>query len=342
MAVRIKDIAVRVGVSRGTVDRVLHNRGNVAPHLKQKIENAISELGYKPNIIASRLVSNKPLSIGVVLPHFSEDLYWALPIQGIQNCMEDYSHFDIEIKTVYFNLVNDQSVIDACHSPELFNIDAVILAPVYANKEDECLAIFKKRNIPVVAINTSTDPQTEYAFCVGQNSYKAGYTAGGLFDLCIQGKPSILQLTIGQLAHETAHIQQRKKGLQDYFNQKESSFTTLEIPNLSNTHQLTLQIMTHIDEYGPVNGVLIANSKAYRFAAAMKKQQHDFIAIGFDLNEEHKGCLKRNELNFIIDQDPERQGHTAMKLLIESLILSRELSSVHFMPIGIVVKESIL
>ena len=74
----------------------------------------------------------------------------------------------------------------------------------------------------------------------------------------------------------------------------------------------------------------------------MKKEEKTPITIGFDLNEEHKACLRKNELNFIIDQDPERQGHTAMKVLIESLILSRELSSVHFMPIGIVIKESLV
>ena len=66
--------------------------------------------------------------------------------------------FNIEIKTVYFNLVNEQSIIDACHSQELLNVDAVILAPIYTIKEDECIAIFKNRNIPVVEINTSTEP----------------------------------------------------------------------------------------------------------------------------------------------------------------------------------------
>ena len=46
--IRIKDIAIRAGVSVGTVDRVLHDRPNVSKPAKERVEKALKELDYKP------------------------------------------------------------------------------------------------------------------------------------------------------------------------------------------------------------------------------------------------------------------------------------------------------
>ena len=45
----IKEIAELAGVSRGTVDRVLNNRGSVNRETAEKIRAIIKQLGYKPN-----------------------------------------------------------------------------------------------------------------------------------------------------------------------------------------------------------------------------------------------------------------------------------------------------
>ena len=57
--IRIKDIAERAGVSVGTVDRVLHNRPNVSPKAREKVEAALKEVDYHPNMYASALAYNK-------------------------------------------------------------------------------------------------------------------------------------------------------------------------------------------------------------------------------------------------------------------------------------------
>jgi len=54
--VRIKDIAEIANVSIGTVDRVIHNRGEVSQSTRDRIQNLLREYNYKPDIIASSLV----------------------------------------------------------------------------------------------------------------------------------------------------------------------------------------------------------------------------------------------------------------------------------------------
>ena len=50
ITIRIKDIAAQAGVSSGTVDRILHNRGNVSDKARIAVEKVLKQVGYKPNI----------------------------------------------------------------------------------------------------------------------------------------------------------------------------------------------------------------------------------------------------------------------------------------------------
>ena len=59
MAVTSQQIAELAGVSRGTVDRALHNRGRVNPEVAARIFKIAEELGYKPNVIGQALVRTK-------------------------------------------------------------------------------------------------------------------------------------------------------------------------------------------------------------------------------------------------------------------------------------------
>ena len=68
MAVTSKQIAELAGVSRGTVDRALHNRGRVNPEVAARIRRLADELGYQPNAIGRALVKTaQNLKIGVIL-----------------------------------------------------------------------------------------------------------------------------------------------------------------------------------------------------------------------------------------------------------------------------------
>ena len=55
MAVTIQQIADLAGVSRGTVDRALNNRGRIRPEVAEKIKEIAKELGYQPNMAAKAL-----------------------------------------------------------------------------------------------------------------------------------------------------------------------------------------------------------------------------------------------------------------------------------------------
>ena len=60
------DVAALAGVSHQTVSRVINGHPSVAPQTRERVERAIAELGYRPNIAARALVTGSTRTIGLV------------------------------------------------------------------------------------------------------------------------------------------------------------------------------------------------------------------------------------------------------------------------------------
>ena len=81
--VRLKDIAKLANVSVGTVDRVIHQRGEVAEESYKKVMEIVEKTGYTPNLIARTLGSNKSFTIIAVIPDPAQDEYWKFADDGV-------------------------------------------------------------------------------------------------------------------------------------------------------------------------------------------------------------------------------------------------------------------
>ncbi len=75
-----KDVAARAGVSFTTVSHVINNTRPVAPETRARVEAAIKELGYRPNVLARALRKGETKTVGVISisnadPYFSGVLH---------------------------------------------------------------------------------------------------------------------------------------------------------------------------------------------------------------------------------------------------------------------------
>ncbi|HZG05399.1 MAG TPA: LacI family DNA-binding transcriptional regulator [Streptomyces sp.] len=68
MGASLKDVAARAGVSVKTVSNVVNGYTYVAPHTREKVEKALAELDYRPNLSARNLRRGRTGVIALALP----------------------------------------------------------------------------------------------------------------------------------------------------------------------------------------------------------------------------------------------------------------------------------
>lgn len=75
MAVTLKDVAARAGVSRSAVSRTFTEGASVSDRTRAKVEKAARELGYSPNALASSLTTGRTKLIGLVSNNFHNPIF---------------------------------------------------------------------------------------------------------------------------------------------------------------------------------------------------------------------------------------------------------------------------
>ena len=74
----IKDVAARARVSLKTVTNVVHDRPNVAPQTRKRVQEAIDALGYRPSMAARALASGRSRTIALAVPRIDNPYIGAL------------------------------------------------------------------------------------------------------------------------------------------------------------------------------------------------------------------------------------------------------------------------
>ena len=94
MAVTLQQIAEAAGVSRGTVDRALNNRGRIRPEVEEKIKRIAQEMGYQPSRAGRALaMAKRKIRIGVILqymktPFMQQVLKGVMTVKGARKALE--------------------------------------------------------------------------------------------------------------------------------------------------------------------------------------------------------------------------------------------------------------
>lgn len=89
--VTIYDVAREAGVSMATVSRVVNHNPNVKPSTRQKVEDVIKRLKYRPNAVARGLASKRTTTVGVIIPDVT-NLYFSSLAKGIDDIASMYNY----------------------------------------------------------------------------------------------------------------------------------------------------------------------------------------------------------------------------------------------------------
>jgi LacI family transcriptional regulator len=86
-----QDIADRLNVSRITVSKALRNHPDISAEMKERIKNAVEEMGYSPNLIAKQLSLQKTFTLGIVIPDL-ENSFFAYLVDSIIDAATEHNY----------------------------------------------------------------------------------------------------------------------------------------------------------------------------------------------------------------------------------------------------------
>jgi LacI family transcriptional regulator len=88
----IREVAARAGVSHQTVSRVINGSERVNQDTRERVEKAITELGYQPNAIARSMARGRSLTLACIAPNLT-DYTFASVIEGAENEARSRGYF---------------------------------------------------------------------------------------------------------------------------------------------------------------------------------------------------------------------------------------------------------
>jgi DNA-binding LacI/PurR family transcriptional regulator len=128
----MSDVAARAGVSHQTVSRVVNGHANVAPRTRARVERAIAELGYRPNIAARALVTGSTRTIGLATMHL--DQYGpAQTLIGLEKAAREAGY---SLSVAILDHVTAGDMRDAVDRLVAQGIDAVVALNTYDAAEE--------------------------------------------------------------------------------------------------------------------------------------------------------------------------------------------------------------
>jgi DNA-binding LacI/PurR family transcriptional regulator len=167
--VTIKDVAKKANVSIATVSAVINSNKFVSEELKERVELAVKELGYRPNKLARSLKKKETRLIGVVVTEITNPFY-PLMLKGVEDSALS-NKYNLMLCTTGDN---PQKEYDLVQSMVDQGVDGVVLATV--DKENsKSIQFLKNESVPHVLINRA--PSDYEGNLVRINSYRVGELA---------------------------------------------------------------------------------------------------------------------------------------------------------------------
>lgn len=342
--ITIQDIAQHANVSAGTVDRVIHKRGKVTEDKKKKIEDAIKELNFNPNLLARALAMKNQFTVCSLFPQsFPENEYWHLPKLGAEQAAEGLKDFGFFLEPFYYSLFDESSFVEQANRIIGLEPDGVILAPLFIKESMLFVQKLEEANIPYIFIDAIVPNQKNISY-IGPDVERSGFVAGKLLCSTLQPNDPVLVLNIVKGMENSSSLTLIEKGFRDYFsdnyNKSGHPIHTLAI-NSTDEHVIAQELTKFYIKNPDIKGVFVTTSKAHVVARFHKQHELDIRLIGFDLVDENINCLRNGSIDWIISQSPIQQGARAVKILFDLLIHKTKPKQTQYVPLDIIIRENL-
>lgn len=341
--IRIKDIAEIANVSVGTVDRVIHNRGEVSARTREKIAQLLLKFNYKPDIAARSLALKRAIHLAVMMPMVVKGhSFWELPQQGIKQALEALEPKQVNLHYFYFDQGDRKGFSALVDTFPFHRVEGLLFAPVFKEESLAFLELCGAAELPVVLFNSFLEAPSVRSY-VGQDAYGSGYVAAGLLHYGLQKGGDVAIVNMSSRKDHYAHIIDRERGFRDYFSKRVKGGGQLISINLNgDENQLLGEKLKETCGTHDIAGLFVTNSRVHLVARFLEETGcRGTRLVGYDLLPENIRYLQQDLIDFLISQNPEEQAFRGFKTLFDLVVFNREADVKQWLPIDIITRENL-
>lgn len=317
----IKQIASLAGVSRGTVDRVLNNRGGVNPETELRIREMLTSLNYSPSKAGQNLaIKKKNLKFGYVIsgksgsnPFFNE------VEKGIKQKAQELEEYGITVEVVFSDLSDYKQQLQILDQLVERGVSGIAITPINHPAVAQKLKSLSDRGIAIVSSNSDIENTGRIAY-VGSNYYKCGETAGGLLGLFSQGRANVgvVYGSDSVLCHS-----QRIAGFRDRISTAYPNIKVIATEK-NNDDDIESYDVTKamLEKHPEIDALFLVSAGVYGACRAVASLERKPIIICYDCLPDTCSMIRSGIIHAAIDQQPMYQGSKPLDILFDAVALN--------------------
>ena len=342
--IRIKDIAERAGVSVGTVDRVLHERPNVSKPAREKVEKALKEMNYQPNMYASALAYNKSYTFYLLIPKHESEAYWEEIEEGARKCEETRRDFHIDLEILFYERSNEESFREQGKAIVEAKPEGVIVVPSSLMATRELTEQLHELNIPFIMLDSYMPDLKPLSF-FGQDSFCSGFFAAKMLMMIACKEKEIMlmrQTKNGMVASKQQD--NREVGFRHYMHDHFPGvkIIDLDLPLDGTRTEYSKMLERYFNLHPDTHHCITLTSKAHIVGDfLLKTNRRDVQIMGYDMVEKNARCLREGSISFLIAQHAYMQGYSCVDSLFRAIVLKKKVAPINYMPIELLMKENV-
>lgn len=318
MAVTIQKIAEIAGVSRGTVDRALNNRGRINPDVEEQIKQIAKELGYVHKDRKKAHSKKKTLKIGVIT-QLAHSAFMMEVNRGIEQARKELEGHGIKLILKEGLAVDEEEQLSAMEGLVREGIQGLAIMPADCESiRAKINWLIEEKQIPVVTFNSDI-VGTKRCCYVGMDNRKSGRTAAGLMGILTGGVGKILIIT-GFFSNLVNNAR-----VDGFIEELKTSYPKLELAGVQGSFddakEVEQIIVNTMRSTQGINGIFVVSGGQKGVASAFERlmlEKRPYTII-YDLTPGNREMLRQGVADFLIDQDGYVQGYEPPLILADIL-----------------------
>jgi LacI family transcriptional regulator len=166
----ISDVARESGVSIFTVSAVINNKAHVGKARRQRVEEAIRKLNYRPNLIARSLIKQKTQTIGMIVTDIANP-FFPMVVRGAEDAAQRHG-YNLLLCNSDDILEKEEKALELLLSKR---VDGILLTKAAGDLRPSLRQMIKEVNIPFVLVMRTYPSLTKDA--VINDDYQGAYEA---------------------------------------------------------------------------------------------------------------------------------------------------------------------